>query len=456
VIAKLRSSGSEIRKLQEVGRGLRLPFDETGTRVTPERYGEDFRLTYIIDYSENEFARKLVGEINADGGKFDNNKISDFIYDALIKCGYAEDRENVMAKLLIGKIIDAYGTIKDMKKLLSLLPDDGSYKVKNGVITGSGMPERPKVYVNKENFNKIKDLWEKTTKRHLLKFEKINKNEIEKLLLGIFTKDKIFVDNPDVQIVGVNIKSDGEEAVLSKDGYKTAKTNIGLLTYGDFLKLLAKNTSLPVSMIHKVITEARQGKDTAMEIFNTNSLDNILKEFEKVFTETYNQKFSYLALDYTAQTSLFKNGELVYEINQNDLGANIVKDFHSYNNGYLYDKAAYDSPIEQDILKAELPEEVSKKIVVYGKLPRRSIKLPTYTGGTTSPDFVYTVSGKTPQEANIHFIVETKSENPRLSDKIVVAAQKEAFKIMGSNIKWEVITDVGTFCRELENLTRNK
>jgi type III restriction enzyme len=47
VIAKLRSSGSETRKIQEVGRGLRLPFDETGSRITPERYNEDFRLTYI-------------------------------------------------------------------------------------------------------------------------------------------------------------------------------------------------------------------------------------------------------------------------------------------------------------------------------------------------------------------------------------------------------------------------
>src|SRR5699024_10797403 len=37
-IVKLRSSGSEISKLQEVGRGLRLPVDEKGRRISDEQF----------------------------------------------------------------------------------------------------------------------------------------------------------------------------------------------------------------------------------------------------------------------------------------------------------------------------------------------------------------------------------------------------------------------------------
>ena len=37
-IAKLRSSGSENSKLQEVGRGLRLPVDEYGNRISNEEF----------------------------------------------------------------------------------------------------------------------------------------------------------------------------------------------------------------------------------------------------------------------------------------------------------------------------------------------------------------------------------------------------------------------------------
>lgn len=50
VIAKLRTSGSENNKIQEVGRGLRLPVDETGHRLKQEEFPS--RLSYLIGYDE--------------------------------------------------------------------------------------------------------------------------------------------------------------------------------------------------------------------------------------------------------------------------------------------------------------------------------------------------------------------------------------------------------------------
>lgn len=61
-IAKLRSSGSENSKLQEVGRGLRLPVDENGNRIS----NEEFKLNYIVDFTEADFAQRLVDEINGE------------------------------------------------------------------------------------------------------------------------------------------------------------------------------------------------------------------------------------------------------------------------------------------------------------------------------------------------------------------------------------------------------
>lgn len=58
----MRSSGSENSKLQEVGRGLRLPVDEYGNRVKDE----SFYLNYIVDFTERDFADRLVMEINED------------------------------------------------------------------------------------------------------------------------------------------------------------------------------------------------------------------------------------------------------------------------------------------------------------------------------------------------------------------------------------------------------
>ena len=61
-ITKLRSSGSEISKIQEVGRGLRLPVDENGNRIS----NEEFSLNYIVDFTDRDFADKLVKEINSE------------------------------------------------------------------------------------------------------------------------------------------------------------------------------------------------------------------------------------------------------------------------------------------------------------------------------------------------------------------------------------------------------
>ncbi len=49
-ICKLRGSGSEISKLQEVGRGLRLPVNEYGNRVKDEQ----FYLHYFVDFTESD------------------------------------------------------------------------------------------------------------------------------------------------------------------------------------------------------------------------------------------------------------------------------------------------------------------------------------------------------------------------------------------------------------------
>ena len=447
VIAKLRSSGSETRKIQEVGRGLRLPFDETGSRVTPERYNEDFRLTYIIDYSEKEFAKKLVGEINADGGKIEG-KITDAVLDILVKADYAEDRDKAFGALLNAGIIDRNGEIKGIDKLVSLLPEESGLKVRNGVITGNEMPPPPKVRLNRENFYKIRDLWDTVTKRYIIKFEKLSKDEIENLLTEIFSNNEYFI-TPVAEIKDEYIKKDGQTVSVETGGYRAVKSEISIINYGEFLKRLNKRTSLPPAMLHKTLSIARKGKNTSAELFNTNTLEKIIKAFESEFTERYKQRFKYQSLDYTAQTSLFKDGDFVAELSQKYLGANVARDVKHDKERYLYDKAVYDSEIEHEVLKIDPPEQV----IVYGKLPRESIKLPTYTGGTTSPDFVYTTREQKTDDIYLHLVIETKSENPRLSDNIAVAAQKKAFEYIGSNIKWELVTDVASFYNDLQKLS---
>ena len=49
---------------------------------------------------------------------------------------------------------------------------------------------------------------------------------------------------------------------------------------------------------------------------------------------------------------------------------------------FLYDKVVSDSPKEKDTVQRSNIDEV----VVFGKIPRRSVQVPLYFGGTTSLD----------------------------------------------------------------------
>lgn len=98
-IVKLRSSGSEISKLQEVGRGLRLPVDVNGTRLSDEQ----FYLTYLVDYTEESFAHSLVSEINSDT-KDTSPKIKELL--PKVAAVLNMDETQLFIELLTKKLVD--------------------------------------------------------------------------------------------------------------------------------------------------------------------------------------------------------------------------------------------------------------------------------------------------------------------------------------------------------------
>ena len=65
-ICTLNETRSEVKKRQEIGRGLRLPVDETGDRVFDPNMN---RLMVIANESYNDFAKQLQNEIQEDTGE---------------------------------------------------------------------------------------------------------------------------------------------------------------------------------------------------------------------------------------------------------------------------------------------------------------------------------------------------------------------------------------------------
>ena len=67
----------------------------------------------------------------------------------------------------------------------------------------------------------------------------------------------------------------------------------------------------------------------------------------------------------------------------------------------------YDSELEKENIKNNISE-----VIVFTKIPKRSIRIPVAGGGTYSPDFAYVVK-KAGGEKTLNLIVETKDKEKR-------------------------------------------
>src|SRR5699024_5064048 len=86
--------------------------------------------------------------------------------------------------------------------------------------------------------------------------------------------------------------------------------------------------------------------------------------------------------------------------------------------------------------------------IFFGKIPRKSIQVPLYYGGTTSPDFMYVLKKKS-GELVLNLIVETKDyENKRQERK------DEAYRIESARVFFETLKEDGVpikFEQQLKN-----
>ena len=111
-------------------------------------------------------------------------------------------------------------------------------------------------------------------------------------------------------------------------------------------------------------------------------------------------KYTRSAQPVTETALTYKDGTPREVIKQGNVGTMFVEGTPS--DKYLYDKIAFDSPLEKANIMTDIDE-----VVVYGKIPKSSVAIPTIVGENYSPDFMYVVKHKDgTKELNI--VVETK------------------------------------------------
>lgn len=465
-IAKLRTSGSEISKIQEVGRGLRLPVDETGHRLNQDEWQS--RLSFLIGYDEKDFAQKLVGEINDDSSiKLNQEELTDDMIKLIVKVRQNSDpkfdedqllndldKRNVITRSnkfkndvqLNGKTMSGY------EALCQLYPElEQQTRVAKDRIRDKNSKDNTTVKLRKQNWQQLKSLWLQLAKRQMIKLDPSVNKDAETVARNVFndSDNTIFVlQRP--QIIHQEIDTASGEAMVRETPADYSAEYL-TMNYGKFLKILAKETDLSVNLLNNLMIKAIKRLRNNANYINEKTLGNLIQTFNKQFNERIKTSYSYEPLNFSASTSIYnaKKQDFVNSVPASVIG--IYQSDSTSDEKYLYDRP----PLRYDSADPELKilqRSYGPKISVFGKLPKQAIKIPRFDNGTTTPDFIFKIdNGNKP----IYLVIETKAENMRLGDEEIRIIQQKYFnQLKESGVYYRMATseqEVHDLINKLEN-----
>lgn len=411
-ICTLNETKSEVKKRQEIGRGLRLCVNQNGERqhgfaintltvMANESY-EKFAATLQKEYEEEEGIRFGILESHSfanipiqqpDGSTaYLGVEKSEQIYQAFKACGYLDAKDEVTDALKIAlktNTLQVPAELAEHKQAIASV----CKKAAGGLNIKPANDKRP-VHLNKERFlsEDFKELWDrikyKTTYKVEFDSEKLVEQCCEKMQLELnvgaaklmYTKAKVQVseggvDTTETQRLSV-MTTDGREQLpdiityLQNRTGLTRRTIVKILTESKTLNLFKKNPQAYMDQVAKLIS-------STMQLFIVDGI----KYTKLGDTEFYAQE-------------LFDSEELSGYLERNM--------FESHRS--VYDYVVYDSDVERGF--AEQLEN-NESVKVYAKLPDW-FKVPTPLG-SYNPDWAVVIEDNGLNK--LYFVVETKGEH---------------------------------------------
>ena len=406
-ICKLRSSGSEISKLQEVGRGLRLPVNEYGNRVKDEQ----FYLNYFVDFTESDFVDKLVSEINQKSGAISIEQVPDKLSEQMIKkiCELYETTEDELLEVLdTNNVITRTNSFKTggfdfiKQNYPRIFEGVNSNKVRKAT------DPKKKVVVRTEKYQELKDLWEKLNEKVILEYKFDNEANFKTLFTEFLKaqKDNFTSDGINERISKVEIKDNKAVVNEPESVYNRKTATISIMKYSDFLKELSKMLNINIATLHQSILDA----ETDINKYLNQTTLRIIKQNFDFFLMT--QAFDKYSIEYKKVSNSIhptkltdEKGNVLKEISASDVG--VLFSDEDVADSYFFEELYYDSDLEKSNIKTEV-----KEVIVFTKIPKNSIKIPVAGGKSYSPDFAYVLKFKDGGQ-KLNFIVETKDVNSK-------------------------------------------
>lgn len=463
-ICTLKQSCSEIRKRQEVGRGMRLCVNEDGDRMDENALGADVHninvLTVIASESYDKFAKGLQAEIaEAVGNRprqvteilFENARVHDKdgneetidssmarrLIHYMIKMDYIDENDALTDKFYEDKANGevSFGTEMDQYKLdlmliIDSIYDDTKMKPENARSNNVEL----KVDPDKLAMPEFKALWSKINSRTAYVVDFDTDELVRKSIVALDNKlrvPKIFfkVETGSMK----EIKS--KDALLEGSSFEKQKSG----TYDEHK--VATNSSVKYDLVGKLVEETGLTRKAVIQIltgiqptvfnqFKDNPEEFIIQAGKLINNEKATaiiQHITYDVLDDKYDTDIFTDAIIKGKLDVNAMKAD----------KHLFDHIIYDSTNERKFAQ-EL--DVASDVAVYVKLPDGFyISTPV---GHYNPDWA--IAFKEGTVKHIYFVAETKGSMDTLELRGIEDAKihcaREHFKaISGDNVVYDVV-----------------
>lgn len=439
-ICKLRSSGSTTSKLQEVGRGLRLPVNEYMCRVKDR----NFTLNYYVDFTEKDFVDSLVKEVNDSSFKETvPSKFTQELKDKILSQYPDLSSRTLMNEVFDDKIIDDNDNFKDSdaySRLKAKYPAAFPTGVKPRKIKkATDGKKRTKMRIGK--FTELKELWDLINQKAVIEYKINSEHEFLSIFKSFMLEeaDRFTKSGVHTRIDRIYIHNDTamSKSIISDDD-NFAKLNT--MSYREFLDNLSQTIFAKHDTLHKVFCDI---KDTIniTDYLNIQTIRKIKSGFSKYLLNNSFNKFSlgYNVISGSIHPTKFTNadGNPLSEVLSSDLG--VLQDYtKSPLDSYLFEEVFYDSELE----RLNITDKEILSVAVFTKIPKNSIKIPVAGGYTYSPDFAYVV--KTTSGDYLNFIIETKNvdgkDSLRLEEQRKIEHAQALFNQISKTFKVEFMT----------------
>ncbi|GAA7757589.1 type III restriction-modification system endonuclease [Helicobacter pylori] len=457
-ICKLAPSHSNITKLQQIGRGLRLAVNDKGERITKEHADFDFvnELVVIVPQVEGDFVGAIQQEISEHSLIKQTFSAEELEKSGIIKKGYygvlleileglgfgeKTDDENFKLTLNQNEFLEKEPELEklkdkkylDFEKLKDFLKDR---LIGNSRVRDKNERKTEKIKINKENFKKFETLWESLNHQARIAYTIDSESLIDEIVKKINDSFKVsskivsVTTHKKVETMGNNAKTEIFE-----------RESACVWSLHEFISALSSKVKLSFKSVAKVLEKIDENK---FELIKKNEQEG-LRRLEELFLEIIYQnikdKISYQMRETTIKNR--KNDAFYDEKGEirEFLDGGLVGDKYEIKNSSAQEKCLYENfmQVESEIEKDTIEESNDTKIIVFGKLPR--VKIPVGLNQTYSPDFGYVVENN---DKKVLLVVETKGvENEselREEEKHKISTAKkffEALKKQGVNIEYK-------------------